>query len=263
MYNWTGSTWQATIAEVGDVDFSDLTGQLADAQVAVNAINGTKITDNTITSSEIAARTIQAGNIVSGTIGANEIAANAITANEIAANTITASQLAANTITADEIQANTITGGLLATSGIITSAAQINNAVVENAKIANAAVDTLKVAGDSVTISSAVLFSSQSGTSLSFSTSVYMAYAGDIYAICYLDPFGTAGSSTAVSTRFYIDGTQMGGSNATGVISLAAKTFVGSKSVTSGTKTLQGTITLTNMTNPAGDCAIAILRRYR
>jgi len=145
LYYWTGSQWDTVVSEVGTIDFSDLQGQLADAQVAVNAINGTKITDNTITSSEIAARTIQAGNIVSNTIGANEIASNAITANEIAANTITASEINGNTITANEIAANTITGGLLATSGIITSAAQINSAVIETAKIKDLNVERAKI----------------------------------------------------------------------------------------------------------------------
>lgn len=178
LYYWTGSQWDTVAAEVGTIDFSDLSGQLADAQIAVNTINGTKITDNTITSSEIAARTIQAGNIVSGTIGANEIAANAITANEIAANTITASQINSNTITANEIAANTITGGLLATSGIITSAAQINDAVVERAKIKDLAVNTIKIQDQAVTFpeaqigTSGVYLNSSNGNYTTVSLSV-------------------------------------------------------------------------------------------
>lgn len=169
LYYWSGSSWVAVIADVGTIDFSDLSGTLADAQVAVNAINGTKITDNTITSSEIAARTIQAGNIVSGTISANEIASNTITGDRIAANTLTASNIQGNTITASEIAANTITGGLLATSGIITSAAQINDAVVTNAKISNLAVTTAKVANNAITFptsaagTSSVFLNSSSG----------------------------------------------------------------------------------------------------
>lgn len=263
LYNWTGSQWSAIVADVGTVDFSDLTGTLAANQIAVNSISGTKITDNTITSTEIASNTINAGNIAANAIGTSELSAFSVTADKVASNAITAAKIQAGTITGNKISANTITGGLLATSGIITSAAQINNAVITNAKIQNAAVDTLKVAGDSVTISSAVLFASQSGSSLSFSTSVYMDYAGDIYCICYLDPFGTASSSTTNQLRFYIDGTQMGGTNGTGSVTIAAKTFVGSKSVSAGSKTVSATISMSNMTNPAGDAAFAILRRYR
>lgn len=264
LYNWTGSQWSAIVADVGTVDFSDLTGTLAANQIAVNSISGTKITDNTITSTEIASNTINAGNIAANAIGTSELSAFSVTADKVASNAITAAKIQAGTITGNKISANTITGGLLATSGIITSAAQISNAVITNAKIQNAAVDTLKVAGESITTSAVAQFNAQSGTSLSFSTSIYMDYAGDIYAICYLDPFGTSSSSSYVETRFYIDGTLMGGTNASGsAISISAKTFVGSKAVSTGTKTLQATISLSNVTNPSGDCAIAILRRYR
>jgi hypothetical protein len=151
LYYWDGSAWQATVAEVGSIDFSDLTGTLANAQIAVNAIDGTKITDNTISSSEIAANTINAGNIAANAIGANELSANAVTADKIAANAITAAKISAGVITGDKISANTITGGLIAASGIITSSAQINDAVVTNAKIGNLAVSTAKIGDNMVT----------------------------------------------------------------------------------------------------------------
>jgi len=151
LYRWDGSQWVAVVGSaVGSVDFSDLTGTLADAQVAVNAISGTKITDNTITSTEIAANTILAGNIASGTITGNEIAANTIAGNNIVGNTITGNKIQANTITGNKIQANTITGGLLAASGIITDTAQINNSVIERANIKDLAVDSAKIANLSI-----------------------------------------------------------------------------------------------------------------
>lgn len=267
LYYWTGSQWETVVAATDAIDFSDLTGQLSDAQIAVNSINGTKITDNTITSDEIAARTIQAGNIVSGTIGANEIAANAITANEIAANTITASQLAANTITANQIAANTITGGLLATSGIITSAAQITNAVIENAAIKNAAVDTLKVAGNSITISQQASFSIATltnGVTKTFTQAVSMPYAGDIIAIANFTMLGTAGSGDTATFRIYIDGTQFTGIVFTGSILLGLKTLSGSKSVSAGNTTVQGQISsMSGIENPRASLELTILRRFR
>ena len=151
LYYWNGSAWQATVAEVGTLDFSDLTGTLANAQIAVNAIDGTKITDNTISSTEIAANTINAGNIAANAIGVSELSANAVTADKIAANAITAAKISAGVITGDKISANTITGGLMAASGIITSSAQINDAVVTNAKIGNLAVSTAKIGDNMVT----------------------------------------------------------------------------------------------------------------
>ena len=153
LYYWSGTSWEPVVPDIptGTINFSDLSGQLADAQVAVNAINGTKITDNTITSTEIAARTIQAGNIVSGTITGGEIAGLTITGANIAGTTITGGKIAGNTITGNKISANTITGGLLATSGIITSAAQIDNGVIENAKIANGAITTAKISDAQIT----------------------------------------------------------------------------------------------------------------
>jgi hypothetical protein len=151
LYYWDGSAWQATVSEVGTLDFSDLTGTLANAQVAVNAIDGTKITDNTITSNEIAANTINAGNIAANAIGTSELSALAVTADKIASNSITAAKISAGTITGDKISANTITGGLIAASGIITSSAQINDAVVTNAKIGNLAVSTAKIGDNMVT----------------------------------------------------------------------------------------------------------------
>jgi hypothetical protein len=145
LYRWNGTSWDAVVAEVGTIDFSDLSGTLSNAQVAVNSINGTKITDNTITTNQIAARTIVAGDIATGTISANEIAALTITGDKISGNTITGAKIAAGTITGDKITANTITGGLIAASGVITNSAQINNGLITNAKIANAAITNAKI----------------------------------------------------------------------------------------------------------------------
>ena len=168
-------------------------------------------------------------------------------------------------IASDKIIANTITGGLLATSGIITNSAQINNAVITNAKIENAAVDTLKVAGDSITISNFVDFSNQSGAGpYTFSTSVSMAYAGDIIAIATIQMFGTSSSSSSVQFELYVDGTQMSGANVGGNHCLGLHTLSGSKTVTTGSKTIYVYISnITNVTSPQADCQITILRRYR
>ena len=135
LYRWDGSSWEPLVGDVGDVDFADLSGTLADAQIAVGSINGTKITNQSIDSPQITAAAITAG----------KIATNAVSTNKIAANAITGAKIAGGTITGDKIVANTITGGLLSTSGIITNTAQINNSLITNAKIANSAISTAKI----------------------------------------------------------------------------------------------------------------------
>lgn len=168
LYQWTGTQWTLVVARVNAPDIS---GQLATAQIALNAITSdliaagsiteTKIASDAITSPKILAGAITAGKIAANAVTANEIAAGsvttlklaagAVTANEIAAAAITSDKISANTITGDKIAANTITGGLIAASGIITNSAQINDGLITNAKIANLAVDNSKIANASIT----------------------------------------------------------------------------------------------------------------
>ena len=265
LYYWDGSAWQATVSDVGSIDFSDLTGTLANAQIAVNAIDGTKITDNTITSSEIAANTINAGNIAANAIGTSELNAFAVNADKIAANAITATKISAGVITGDKISANTITGGLIAASGIITSSAQINDSVIINAKIQNAAIDTLKVSGDSITVTDFTSFPTHTTTAnKAFTASVNMAYAGDIVAFVTMQVYGSATSSSSASISIFVDGTNLAGITGSGSTMLGLQTLSGSKSVASGFRTVQGVITsISNISSFSVDCQITIFRRYR
>jgi len=221
LYRWDGSQWVAVVGSaVGSVDFSDLTGTLADAQVAVNAISGTKITDNTITSTEIAANTILAGNIVSGTITGNEIAGN--------------------TITGNKIQANTITGGLLAASGIITNTAQINNSVIESANIKNAEIGTLKIAGDAVGVvdlynSGTINVSyNMSSVLIAVNVSYTFAHSGEYIVWAYVQQSGGVTSSSETSAALYLNGDLQTASFAEGVAALTNPTLIGSVSVGTG-----------------------------
>ena len=265
MYNWTGSQWQATIAEVGNVDFSDLTGTLANNQVALNSISGTKITNASISSTQIASNTINAGNIAANAIGTSELDALAVTADKIAANAVTAAKIQSNTITANEIAANTITGGLLATSGIITTAAQISNAVVENAKIANAAVDTLKVAGNSITQTAYNDHGSSSNTSGRITTfNISMPYAGDLVAIAFMYLYGTATSSSVVQTKLEIDGSTIFSTQTSGVGATGPYTYVGAQSVSSGTIPVKCTISnISNITSYSSRITVTVFKRFR
>jgi len=233
LYRWNGSQWVEVVGSIaGSVDFSDITGTLADAQVAVNSINGTKITDNSITSTEIAANTIQAGNI----------AAQTITGSRIAGQTIAGSNIAGQTITGNKIVANTITGGLLATSGIITNTAQINNGVIQNANIQNAAVGTLTIAGDAVGVvdpynssTISVSYSMSNPTNL-VNTSYNFAYAGEYIVTAIIEQSGGVTSSSEIAYSLFLDGTLLTLGQALGSGALTNPVMIGSKSVSSGNR---------------------------
>jgi len=203
--------------------------------------------------------------VVAGSITATEIADGAISTPKLAANSVVASKILGGTITGNKITANTITGGLLSTSGIITNSAQINDAVIVNAKIQNAAVDTLKVAGDSITITDFTDFSTQSGSGpYTFTTSLNLAYSGDIVAIANIEMFGTAGAGDTATFRLYIDGTVMTGINFTGSSLIGLHTMSGSKSLGTGNRTVQVEVSgLSGIVSPSADCQITIFRRYR
>ena len=243
LYRWDGSQWVAVVGSaVGSVDFSDLTGVLADNQVQIGEIDGTKITNNTITSNQIKGRTIQAGDIVSGTITTNEISANTIRGSNIFGETITGNKIAAETILGDNIVGNTITGGLLDTSGIITQSAQINNGVIENANIANAAVGTLTLAGDAVGVvdlyNSGTINVSYNMSSVLIAVNVTytFAHSGEYIVWAYVQQSGGVTSSSETSAALYLNGNSQAAtaSFAEGVAALTNPTLIGSVSVGTG-----------------------------
>lgn len=174
LYQWTGTAWSAITTEVDSIDFSEITGQVTNAQIAgveavkiTGQITSTQITDSAVSTAKLAANSVIAAKIATGAIEADKIAAGAVTAGKIAALAITADKISANTITGDKIKANTITGGLISASGIITNSAQINDGLITNAKIANLAVDNAKIADAAITnakIGDAQITSAKIGT---------------------------------------------------------------------------------------------------
>lgn len=55
LYYWDGSTWQNTVASVGDVDFSDLTGTIGAAQIVGQVVAANNIVANSIDAGQLAA----------------------------------------------------------------------------------------------------------------------------------------------------------------------------------------------------------------
>lgn len=182
LYSWDGTQY---VSAAGVSDFSELTGQLAAGQAAVNsiqsaAIQASAITETKVGTNAITSAKIQSGAVIAGKIGAlavtaNEIAANTITAAKIATNTITANQIATGTITANEILANTITAG----------------------QIAAGAISATELAADSVSVAKLVSNTSKSYGNFQFefgtSTSVAGFTGAGILRGAQANAFGVAG----------------------------------------------------------------------
>ena len=125
LYRWDGSQY---VSATGATSFSELSGQLAAGQAAVDsiqsaaiqagAITTTKITNNAVQTAKIDAGAITTAKLDSLAVTADKIASNSITTAKIAANAVTANEIAAGTITANEILANTITAGQIAAGAI-------------------------------------------------------------------------------------------------------------------------------------------------
>lgn len=144
LYRWDGvSAWTAAVPTV------DLTGTIATAQIATDAITATLIAAGAVGSSELASSSVIAGKIAAGSIVAADIAALTITASQIAANTITAAKVAAGTLTATEIAAGTITGDRMV-AGTIT-ATQIAALGITTGLLAANAVTAAKIAAGTIT----------------------------------------------------------------------------------------------------------------
>lgn len=183
LYRWNGAAYVATLpaaditgtladAQLAAIAASKVTGTLSDSQLAAiaaakitgqivttqitdNAITTAKINAGAVTASQIAANTITAGQIAAGTVTATEIAAGTITGAKIAAGTIAASNIAADTITASQIAANAITSSELAANSVV--AGKISAGAVSATEIAASAVQATHLAANSIAVGTAAV----------------------------------------------------------------------------------------------------------
>ncbi|WP_431854316.1 TipJ family phage tail tip protein [Azospirillum sp.] len=114
LYKWDAETqrWKPAF------DFTEIEGQIAEAQIGSDSISTPKLK------------------------------AGSITTAKLAAGAVTADQIAANAITAGKIQAGAITADKIAATAIITQRAQIANAIIDSAHIAE--IDASKIRAGSV-----------------------------------------------------------------------------------------------------------------
>ena len=177
LYQWNGSSWETI---TGANTFAELNGQLAAAQIAVDAvtnaaiandaiqeenianlaISSAKIKANAVGPTQIANLAISSAKIAANAVGSTQIANLAITAGKVAASAIDTDKLANNAITETKIEANAVTTGKINANAI--TAVKINAGAVTATKIDANAVTADKILAGSV---SAVKIASNAITS--------------------------------------------------------------------------------------------------
>ena len=148
LYRLVNGSWTAAVPT------TDLTGQISNAQIAVNAIQGaviaagaiteTKISNDAITTPKIAAGAVTASEIAAYSITANRIQSNSLTALQIASNAITANELAANSVIANKIAAGAITAGAIA-AGAVNATNIISDGIIVGDKLAANTITSAKI----------------------------------------------------------------------------------------------------------------------
>lgn len=156
-------TGQMVDAQIAALSSAKLTGQITSTQITDNAITTAKLAANSVTASQIAAGTITASQIAAGTITSNEIAAASIYGNKIAAYTIQGNNIAAATITAGNIASNTITASQIAANTI--TAGQLAADSVTASQIQAGAVTAAKLSVTSLSAISATIGTLRTATS--------------------------------------------------------------------------------------------------
>jgi predicted phage tail protein len=102
LYRYHSGAWTLAVPTV------NLTGTVAETQIAAGAVTTNKLAAGAVTANEIAANTITAGKIAAATITSSQIAAGTIVASNIASNTITGDRIAAGTVTASNIDSRSL-----------------------------------------------------------------------------------------------------------------------------------------------------------
>lgn len=173
LYRWNGTAYVATVpttdlsgqvadAQIAGLAASKVTGQLSDSQIAAVAaakltgqIVGTQITDGAISTAKLSAGSVTTAALAADAVTADKIAANAVTASEIAAGAVTTAKLAAGAVTANEIAAGAIITAKLAAGAV--TAAEIAADAVTAGKIQAGAITTSKLAANAIAVGTAAV----------------------------------------------------------------------------------------------------------
>ena len=145
LYRHNGAAFVASVPTV------DLTGTIAEAQIAANAVTAAKIAADAVTTTKIADGSISTPKLIAGSVTTATIASGTILAGNISAATITGDKIASATIDTGNIAANAITTAKLAADSV--TAGTIQAGAVNTSELAAEAVNTDKLAAGAVTAS--------------------------------------------------------------------------------------------------------------
>ena len=142
LYRLVSGAWTAAVPTV------DLTGTIAELQIADNAVTNAKIAVNAIQGDVIAASAITADKLLAGAVTELKLAAGAVSTSKIAVGAITDSVIAAGAITADKLLAGAVTELKLAAGAVSTS--KIAVGAITDSVIAAGAITAAKIAEGAV-----------------------------------------------------------------------------------------------------------------
>ena len=143
LYRLVNGAWTAAVPTV------DLTGTIAELQIADDAVTNAKIAVNAIQGDVIAASAITADKLLAGAVTELKLAAGAVSTSKIAVGAIDDSVIAAGAITADKLLAGAVTELKLAAGAV--STAKIAVGAITDSVIAAGAITAAKIAEGAVT----------------------------------------------------------------------------------------------------------------
>lgn len=184
LYRYDGANFIATVPTV------DLTGTIAEAQIAANAVTAAKIAASAVTTTKIADGSISTPKLVAGSVDTTVLAAGAVLAGNIASGAVTTAKLAALSVEAGNIAANAITAAKIDTDAVTAGAIQAG--AVNTSELAAGAVVASKIAAGTITANEIAANTITAGKLSVSDLSAISANLGTVTA-------GTLSASTSVS----------------------------------------------------------------
>jgi predicted phage tail protein len=153
LYRYTGSAWTSAVPA------ANITGQLIEAQLALNSVNTGQIQNTAITEIKIAANavsetkiaplSVNTAQIITAAITELKIATSAVTSTKIANTAITEVKLAPLSVNTAQLISNAVTETKIAPLSVNT--AQIVGSAITEAKMALNSVNTAAIVGSAIT----------------------------------------------------------------------------------------------------------------
>jgi hypothetical protein len=146
---WSGSVWNAALADYAITVAGVVAGGITSGMFAAGAVDSTALGTNSVIAGKIAAGAVTQSKIGTGAVDSDQIAANAIIAAKIGTGAVDSDALATDSVIAAKIAAGAVTEAKIG-AGAVTQA-KIGTGAVGSTQIAAGAVDSSELATDAVT----------------------------------------------------------------------------------------------------------------